>query len=173
MPAGRPPKPIEQKRRNGNPGRRPLPPASSTTQITQHRDVPNPPTRLGAAGRKFWFQIWEAGSWLSVALDQPAVERCCRLISECRAYEKEIAQYGLMINQKNVTPLGEIFITRAPNPATKELRACEKQLGVWLAVLGFDPTARAKLGYTEIKARSKLEDLIERRQNSQSNNNAQ
>jgi hypothetical protein len=41
--------------------------------------------------------------------------------------------------------------------------AAGKRVQELLSVLGFDPTSRAKLGLAEVKARSKLEELAERR----------
>lgn len=161
MPAGRPPKPIELKRRQGNPGKRALP--KTTVALLPQTGIPPTPTRLGIAGRKFWATVWERGTWLSPELDTTAVERCCRLVTECQLYEREIARYGLMIERYASTPLGEILTHREPNPAVKALREAEKQLQSWLSTLGFDPTARSRLGYAEVKTKSKLEELMERR----------
>jgi hypothetical protein len=47
--------------------------------------------------------------------------------------------------------------------ARKELRELEKQLTTWLASLGFDPAARSRLGLAEVKARSTLEQLRQKR----------
>ena len=163
MPAGRPPKPIEVKRRTGNPGRRPLP--KTSVELVRASTDPVPPSGLGQAGAAYWRMVWKTGKWLSPELDRPAVERCCRLVAECRGWEKEISRYGLMIQEPIITSAGAILGSRPiPNPAAKELRAAEKQLQSWLSLLGFEPTARARLGYAEVKTRSKLEELMERRE---------
>ena len=169
MPAGRPPKPIELKERRGNPGKRPLPKPVEVLPSTfeapdQDPKVPPIPITLDAPGRRYWAVVWNAGPWLNSRLDPVAVERVCHLVDEIAAYEREIASYGLFTDAPIVTPLGEVVgMKRVPNPATKELRAAEKQLASWLAVLGFDPAARSRLGLAEVKTKSKLEELIERR----------
>jgi hypothetical protein len=43
------------------------------------------------------------------------------------------------------------------------LRAVDKQLVSNLSLLGFTPSDRSRLGLVEVKAKSKLEELMERR----------
>lgn len=43
------------------------------------------------------------------------------------------------------------------------LRALNKEIATLLSELGFDPTARARLGLAEVRAQSKLEELRARR----------
>ena len=70
MPAGRPPKPIEQKRLLGNPGKRPLPDESSVILMAQ-ADIPPEPTRpLLKYGQELWDRIWSMGAtWVSDKTD--------------------------------------------------------------------------------------------------------
>jgi hypothetical protein len=47
--------------------------------------------------------------------------------------------------------------------ARKQLRELNKEISEWLSLLGFDPTARARLGLAEVKAASTLERLQSKR----------
>ena len=133
-----PPKPIEEKRRLGNPGKRPLP--SGALALAP----------LVPAGR-----LWEldpadafeaalrAGQrWLGES-DVPVVAMLRQGLEE-RAELRERALGGSA-------------------EARRELRELEKQITAWLGSLGFDPAARARLGLAEVKAASTLEALRERR----------
>ena len=163
---GRPPKPIELKRRTGNPGKRPLPEKSSTVALVPASDTPPVPLSLGQHGRAFWVRVWESGAkqWLSPQLDLVALEATCHLVDQLVEMRDEIAEAGLTLLEPIVTPAGLVVGERkVPNPLIKELRAAEKQLQSFLSSLGFDPTARARLGYAEVKRQSALQELVERR----------
>lgn len=47
--------------------------------------------------------------------------------------------------------------------ARKDLRDLEKQITQWLSLLGLTPSDRSRLGVAEVKARTKLEELADRR----------
>src|SRR5437868_2557234 len=86
MPAGRPPKPIELKRRLGNPGRRPLPDESTVTILPMAGSTPDPPEELGLEGRKIWAQAWaEAITWLSPDSDMSTVLEACQIADDLAA----------------------------------------------------------------------------------------
>lgn len=163
MLGGRPPKPLELKRRTGNPGKRPLP--AQTAALVPANGVPPTPITLGDEGRILWPRLWTAAaSWLSPALDQQELEGVCHLADEIAEYRRVLVEYGLMIDEPIVTPLGNVVGSRlVANPAIRELRNAEKQLREYLSDLGFTPTARAHLGLAEVKRQSKLEELIAKR----------
>jgi hypothetical protein len=50
-------------------------------------------------------------------------------------------------------------------PVNMSLLETEKLLQSGLGLLGFTPTDRSRLGVAEVKAKSKLEELMERRAN--------
>jgi hypothetical protein len=52
---------------------------------------------------------------------------------------------------------------RAAGASPKDVREGRAEVAKLLSELGFDPTARAKLGLAEVKAQSKLEELRARR----------
>lgn len=82
MPAGRPPKPTEQKRRLGNPGGRPLPEPVSAI-VPAPDQVPAPPRGLRRVGREVWIRLWSVGyAWLSRQTDWDLMVRLCQAHDE-------------------------------------------------------------------------------------------
>ena len=171
MPAGRPPTPIEEKIRLGNPSKRTLP--EPIGYIEGLSEVPETPRELGTIGSKQWPIIWQAAIiWLNPGLDGPVVERVCRLYDEIDELEANVREHGLVLNEPIVTArgpaidpaTGEIMTKRVANPAAKLLRDAEKQLQGWLSDLGFTPSARARLGLVRIKAEGKIADLQSKQQ---------
>ena len=83
MPPGRPPKPTEVKRRNGNPGCRPLPDVSTVSVLPMATQPPEPPAELGVEGRRLWDRCWDAAiTWLSPISDVDAVVQVCHLVDD-------------------------------------------------------------------------------------------
>lgn len=159
-PRGRPPKPTEQKRAQGNPGKRNLPVPSVTLPAAPR--TPPLPVEIGDFGAEHWDQIWTvAQSWLNPTLDGPVVEIVCRTFDEIHDLRAALEKFGPLLEEPIATPSGEIVGKRlVPNPASKMLRAAEKQLQSWLSDLGFPPSARARLGFIEVKRQSILEGLM-------------
>lgn len=134
-PIGRPPKPTEQKRRTGNPGKRALAPATNLAVVPSVEadpvDLDPVDTIAGVleAGR-----VWLAASdTLALALLRESIEERAML----RA----------------------ILIQTQSTDARKALRDLDKQIISQLSLLGFDPSARARLGLAEVKAATTLEKL--------------
>lgn len=161
---GRPPKPTEQKRLNGNPGKRSLPAPAVT--IPNLPAIPRPPDDLSERGAAYWDQVWTtAQAWLNPVLDGPVVGIVCRTYDEIVNLRSAIAEHGQLLEEPITTPSGVVVGTRlVPNPAAKMLRDAEKQLQSWLSDLGFTPSARARLGFIEVKKQSILEGLMSRRE---------
>lgn len=158
MPAGRPPTPTERKRRTGNPGHRPLPePVVHLAAVSAVSAIPPPPETLADTGRAVWDRLWTAGqAWLSPATDVDIMTRLCEAHEEREALREAIAEEGYMV----AGSMGQ----RRANPLLSEVRALESQMTKWESLCGFTPTDRARLGMAEVKARSKLEEMLERRQ---------
>lgn len=57
--------------------------------------------------------------------------------------------------------------------ARRELREIDKQIISQMSQLGFDPSARARLGLTEVRAKSKLEELRSKQSGSGANGQPQ
>lgn len=106
--------------------------------------VPEPPAELLLDGRALWSSILGAGaSWLAPT-DLIAVEQVCLFVDDLAIARERYrvtreAGDGRLVNQMLAT------------------------LGSLLSSLGFDPAARSRLGVAEVKAASKLEQLLAKR----------
>lgn len=134
------------KRRLGNPGKRALPAPSNVIALPAADGVPDYPDGLEAEGRLLWERLWKAAAiWLSPATDIATVQMACELAD------------GVGIARRKYLATHDAPDARAWVQINSEFRAT-------LSALGFDPTARARLGVAEVKAASRLDQLIERHQ---------
>jgi P27 family predicted phage terminase small subunit len=151
---GRPPKPVEVKRRAGNPGKRPLP---EPLRVLEPLDgPPDPLKRLQRAGVGLWELIWRDGQdWLTPA-DVPLVQLLCEAADErerwLRAVQREGATY--------TNGTGRVWL----HPGIGQSRALGQQMVSMLGQLGFTPADRARLGLAEVRRMAGLADLLQRRQ---------
>jgi hypothetical protein len=141
---GRPPKPIEQKRALGNPGRRPLPTEGSLVLLPSMYEIPEPPRPIVTeAAKALWNRTWSMGqTWLSPQTDIELLLMTCEMVDE---------RWNLRI---------KVLQDNRPEER-KGLRDLERQLIGNLSLLGFTPTDRSRLGVAEVKKISKLEALRE------------
>ena len=73
-----PPKPTEENRRLGNPGKRALPAIQNVIALPMAMEPPEPPRPLGVEGSKLWKRIWEQGrTWISSKSDLEMVTLLC------------------------------------------------------------------------------------------------
>lgn len=164
---GRPPKPIEVHRRNGNPSRKKLPAKSETTALEPATSVPPVPITLVETGRGMWTHIWSgpAKAWLSPQVDAIRVQTVCQLADDIAGYQADIATTGTLLSEPIVTPTGVVVGERiVANPLVKMRNDALKLLDRELTSLAFDPVSRARLGLAEVKRQSVLEGLLSRRQ---------
>ena len=142
---GRPPKPVEQKRLLGNPGRRPLPDVAEVAVIAGASSVPEPARSLGSDGFTMWHRVWSAGiPWLSPHTDVELLLILCESVDER-------------------TALLERVLSSGDNSDRRALRALNSEISSALSLLGFTPTDRTRLGLAEVKRESRLEELQRRR----------
>jgi hypothetical protein len=135
---GRPPTPIEVKKKLGTarPDRMP----SGSLELAAVPPVPR--TLADERPIDAFDQVMAAGvSWLALT-DAPALG----MLRESLAERQSMLEGGY---------------DRA------QLRAINKEITEMLGQLGFNPAARARLGLAEVKAASKLEELRERAQRKQ------
>lgn len=135
-----PVKPIEQKRRAGNPGKRALP-----TPVLELRPVDfsslETPKHFGAAAQFVWAKAWHSGlSWLSPESDMAIVLAACEL-----ADMKDKARERYMAT-------GDSKDAGAVQKLNAEYLKC-------LSLMGFSPSDRSRLGLAEVKRQTKLEQL--------------
>jgi hypothetical protein len=143
---GNPPKPIEQKRLLGNPGQRTLPSSDSTIALYSGSREPLFP--LGEAGRALWDSVFAEGElWISPRTDVAWLQVVCELLDR-----RDVLKVEWLADPTN-------------RPVNMSLLETEKLIQSGLGLLGFTPTDRSRLGVAEVKAKSKLEELMERRAN--------
>jgi len=142
-PVGRPPKPVEQKRRAGNPGKRPLP--DTVIAIPTSSLVPEPHRPLGQAGRQFWDRVWNVGfTWISPQMDIELLQIVAEQIDERAALRVKVLRESDWRDRS-------------------ALRALDAQVLDCLSLLGFTPVDRARLGFVEVKIQNELEQFRERK----------
>jgi len=142
-PVGRPPKPTEQKRRLGNPGKRKLP--SAEVAIVGQVSAPEPVRPLGQVGLAFWQRVWSVGfAWISPQTDIELLQMVCEQIDERQALRVRVLRDG---DWRDRTAL----------------RALDAQVLDCLSLLGFTPVDRARLGFVEVKIQNELDSYRERK----------
>lgn len=136
-----PAKPTELKRHLGNPGKRPLPATDSVVSSVPFGFV-EPLRELGVAGRQLWDQVFAFGElWVSSRTDVSFLQLVCEQLDrreELRRVISESDDWHL----------------------SKQLNDLERLIASNLGSLGFTPVERARLGLSEVKAKSKLEELL-------------
>lgn len=141
---GRPPKPIEQKRAIGNPGKRPLPDTATVVALPSAYGIPEPHRPLQKPGLELWERVWGlANTWLSPSTDSELLLMTCEMLDE---------RWNLRI---------QVLRDNRPEER-KALRDLDRQLVANLSLLGFSPVDRSRLGVAEVKRQSKLEELRNR-----------
>jgi hypothetical protein len=141
MPAGRPSKPIEQKRLLGNPGKRTLPESGSLQILPAISETPEPSRPLLKYGRELWDKVWEQGlHWISPNTDFEILLMTCEMVDERWNLRVKVMQ-------------GDDAKLR------RGLRELDRQIITNLSLLGFTPSDRSRLGVAEVKAVSKLQEL--------------
>jgi hypothetical protein len=136
-----PSKPIEQKRALGNPGKRAL---KQPAEYIEGGYV-EPMRKLKDAGMSLWDSAMKTGEqWIARNTDTQL------LLVTCEQMDRR-----------------EVLMTLwRSNPTDKNLlmrlAELEKQIASNLGMLGFTPSDRSRLGLAEIKAKSKLQELMEK-----------
>jgi hypothetical protein len=140
--SGPPRRPTERTRALGDPGHRGLAPVDQVPTLPAAKATPKPPRPLKASGSKLWERAWrDAITWLSPDSDIELLLIVCELLDERDALRKRV-----MANASSP----DIWRDRAG------LRALDKQVIDGLALLGFSPTDRARLGVAEVKQEDEL-----------------
>lgn len=153
---GRPPKPAEQKRRLGNPGRHELPAPEDVAPLEPLRsDVP---PDLGPAGTELWEAVTSAATpWLAPS-DSLVLLMLCELYDRRAEYKQTLIDYGPLIQR----PIDGHLVA---NPVATLLIQTEKQIVDIASSLGLTPADRTRLGLAEVKAKNAFEELLSKRRN--------
>ena len=138
-----PAKPIEQKRLLGNPGKRAMPKSENTIAIQGGWVEPLRP--LEYAGKQLWDSVFKNGElWVSSRTDIHLLQMTCEQLDR-----REMLN-SLLVDE----PTDKNLLMR--------IAEIEKLITSNLGLLGFTPSDRSRLGLAEIKAKSKLQELLER-----------
>lgn len=140
-----PAKPIEQKRLLGNPGKRALAKPADLMQLDGGYIEPFRP--LEFAGKQLWDSVFKHGSlWISQRTDVHLLLMTCEQLDRREQLRSHLVD----------DPTEKNLLMR-----TVEL---ERTIAGNLSLLGFTPSDRTRLGLAEVKAQSKLEELIARKE---------
>jgi len=119
---------------------------NSVLDVIEIARVPEPLRRLENDGLDLWQRTWSTGqTWISQETDIELLQMTCEMTDEREA----LRDYVLT----NMDAWHE----------RKALRELDKAIVSNLSLLGFTPTDRMRLGVTQVKAKSKLEELMDRR----------
>lgn len=140
-----PPKPVERKRRTGNPGKKALPALASVSLLPGAAGVPEPLRPLGPEGQRLWARVWSGGAvWLSPGSDIELVQMLCEAMDE-RLALRDVVLAGSGEWRDRVA-----------------LRNLDDQVKSMLSALGFTPVDRTRMGVAEVRQQSKLDALRSR-----------
>jgi hypothetical protein len=141
-----PPKPVELKILQGNPGKRALPLNDAIAPMDYgYRE---PLRELGEVGRQFWDNIFGAGElWISIRTDTELVQMVCEQLDRRELIKDQIAS--------------------DPTDPTwyRQMNEIEKQIISSFSLLGFTPADRTRLGLVSAKTKSKLEEILAKKAN--------
>jgi hypothetical protein len=153
---GRPPKPTELKRLLGNPGKRPLP---ATMTVIAPVSVADMAASGPTSGDELTDALLAAGAMAWIG--QTDRLGLLAMLRDAWDERRELRRALFDLPPDDLDPkAARLWATTA----RKDLRELEKQITTWLSLLGLTPTDRSRLGVAEVKARSTLEKLADRRQ---------
>lgn len=142
---GRPPVPIEVKRKTGNPGKRKLPDPMEVELLPQAESIPEPSRPLLKPGRRLWDDVWEAGiQWISPTTDLEILLMTCELVDE---------RWNLRIKVMSTDNM----------QMARRLDSLTNQITRNLSLLGFTPSDRTRLGVAEVRKASKIQEIMKMR----------
>jgi len=145
MPAGRPSKPIEQKRLLGNPGKRPLTAGQEVEILERASEIPEPTRPLLKPGRELWDRVWGSGiNWISPQTDLELLLMTSEMVDERWNLRIKVMQTDDMQMARRLDNLTRLIVGN-------------------LSLLGFSPSDRSRLGVAEVKKQTKIEELIAKR----------
>lgn len=136
-----PPKPTELKVLQGNPGKNKLRVNDALAPLDY--GYIEPLRELGTVGKQFWDSIFGAGElWISIRTDTALVQMVCEAMDR-----REVLRAAFMNNPTD-------------RPINMSLNEVEKQIMSALSLLGFSPADRTRLGLVSAKTKTKLEELL-------------
>ena len=148
MPGGRPPKPTEQKRLLGNPGKGKLPDPNKVIALPHLSD---PPVHLSKSAKQTWTEIIQTAPWVANT-DGKVLLELCEKIELKKDLQRKLNESEYVL----YTDKGYAYA----NPLFGMLSTTTTEIVKLLSMLGLTPVDRTKMGVAEVKARSKIEELL-------------
>lgn len=149
---GRPPVPAEQKRKRGNPGRRPLPDTSEVGTVVPVTN--SAPDHLGEDGTAVYELVTAQCSWIAES-DRPFLVVLCEKIDRREDFKRRLAESSpVLFTDKDYA---------YPNPLVGMLSTLEKEIASMAGSLGLTPADRTRLGVAEVKAQNAFEQMLTNR----------
>lgn len=159
---GRPAKPTEVHRRNGNPSKKALPAApvpATALEVVALDSVPAEPVGFDPVASAVWVQLWRAGrKHLSNDSDFVLMSLLCTKVAERTQLAAWLAED--FSRRFYETANGQIV----SHPAVKQIDQYDAQITSWLSMLGFSPSDRARLGLAEVRIADALDQFRQRKQ---------
>lgn len=152
--SGPAPKPTELKRKLGNPGKEKLPDVNRVIALPQISD--QAPQHLSKQSKKFWTEIRAMAPWIANT-DGTLLLELCEKMERKTDLVKKLSQSEYVL----YTDKGYAYA----NPLVGMISTVENEIMKILSLLGLTPSDRSKLGVAEVKARSKLEELLSQKRN--------
>ena len=150
--SGPAPEPTELTRKKGNPSRKKLPALASVTVLPA--SVSPAPAHLSETQKELWDSIKRVAFWIS-GTDEVTLQLLCeKLDRRARLVARFETEDPLLI-----TNTGYVY----QNPLFGMISTMENEITKLFSVLGLTPADRTRLGVGEVKARSKLDELIAQR----------
>jgi P27 family predicted phage terminase small subunit len=143
-------KPTELKRALGNPGRRKLPDEGKVIVLQQLAS--QPPSHLSKVQKEKWAELRRLAPWIAVT-DEPLLTSLVEKMARQKQLSKELKKANFLL----YTDKGYAYA----NPLFSMLSTVETEIFKLLCQLGLTPVDRSKMGVAEVKARTKLEEIIQ------------
>jgi len=140
---GRKPKPVELKRLEGNPGKRPLPNSPKYPRLTEH-----PPDELPPLGKSLWRRLMQEFSLTNLLqkTDREALLALCDLYAVYCENMKLVREHGALVKSKGHNQeRAAIMVSPAWRVARDALREMEQ---LW-ARFGLTPADRTRFDLPE------------------------
>jgi P27 family predicted phage terminase small subunit len=115
--------------------------------------VPAPPESLGEVGREAWERIFGA-SWVLPGYDVAAVTRLCEMYEDREVMRESLRRDGWMLWTATGVPKS--------NPLVGHMGRLDNEIRKLEVEFGLTPAARSRLGYSEVRRVSKLDEMMRR-----------
>ena len=147
-------KPNEIKRRNGNPGKQKLPDLNKV--IALPRFTAEPPAHLTEVGVNLWQDVLAIAPWIANTDGTILLELCEKMELKKQIQEQLKPEQFILLTDKGYA---------YQNPLFGMLSTVQSDIVKNLSLLGLTPSDRSKMGVAEVKARGKLEELLQQKRN--------